>query len=253
MPFVEHQGAKLYWDEEGEGEPLMFIIGLGSSSRLWDRVRGELAEHFRTITFDHRGIDRSTLGNAKYSMALMASDAAAVLDAAEVEQAHVFGTSMGGMVAQEFALNFPHRVSSLILGCTMAGGPTAIRAPRPMLEGLTPEQVSRLMVALSYHPSTPKRLIEEDLKMIGVPDPAVYQAQLESIRSWECFSRLPEIDVPTLLIHGDSDQRIPFDNSPLIASQIPGAKVVTLTNTGHVFVTEKPAATFEAVLDFLLK
>jgi len=253
MPFVEHQGAKLYWDEEGEGEPLLLIIGLGSSSRLWERVRGELAEHFRTIAFDHRGIGRSTLGNAKYSMALMAMDAAAVLDAAEVEEAHVFGTSMGGMVAQEFALNFPHRVSSLILGCTMAGGPTAIRAPRPMTEGLTPEQIGHLLIALSYHPSTPRKLIEEDLGLIGVPNPAVYQAQLESILSWECFSRLPQIEVPTLLIHGDADQRIPFDNSPLIAAQLPNAKVVALPDTGHVFFTEKPAATFEAVLDFLLK
>jgi pimeloyl-ACP methyl ester carboxylesterase len=109
------------------------------------------------------------------------------------------------------------------------------------------------MTALSYHPSTPRKLIEEDLGLIGVPNPAVYQAQLESILSWECFGRLPEIEVPTLLIHGDADQRIPYDNSPLIASQIPNAKVVSLPNTGHVFFTEKPAATFEAVLDFLLK
>lgn len=252
MRFVEHQGAKLYWDEEGEGEPLLLIIGLGSTSRLWQRVRGELSEHFRTLTFDHRGIGRSSRGNAKHSMALMAADAAAVLDAAEVEQAHVFGVSMGGMVAQELALNFPHRVKSLILGCTMAGGPNAIRAPTPVTEGLTPEQVSKLMISLSYHPSTPRKLIEEDLAMIGTPAPAVYQAQLESITNWECFSRLPEIEVPTLLIHGAADQRIPVDNAPLIASQIAGAKVVTLPATGHVFLTEKPAATFEAVLDFLI-
>jgi 3-oxoadipate enol-lactonase len=109
------------------------------------------------------------------------------------------------------------------------------------------------MLSLTYHPLTPKKLIQEDLALMGTPDPAVYQAQLAAIASWECFSRLPEISVPTLLLHGDTDQRIPFDNSPLIASQIPGAKVLGIAGAGHMFLTEKPAATVEAVLDFLLK
>ena len=253
MPFAQHQGAKLYWDEQGEGDPLLLIMGLGSTSRLWERIRPALAEHFRTVTLDNRGIGRSTLGNAKYSMALMAADAAAVLDAAEIESAHVFGTSMGGMIAQELALSFPHRVRSLLLGCTMAGGATAIRAPRPETEGLTPEQAERALISLTYHPSTAQKLIEQDRELCGIPDAAVYKSQVLSMQNWECFIRLPEIAVPTLILHGDADQRIPFDNAPLIASQIPDAKVVTITDAGHVFLTDQPAATTEAVLDFLLE
>src|SRR5262244_2108372 len=128
MGFVVNQGAKIYWDEQGQGEPLLLIMGLGYPSDAWYRTRPVLAAKYRTIALDNRGVGRSEMPAGPYAIALMASDAAAVLDAAGVETAHVFGISMGGMIAQEFALQYPKRVRSLILGCTAAGGPTAIRA-----------------------------------------------------------------------------------------------------------------------------
>ena len=128
MPFVENQGAKIYWDEEGEGAPLLMIMGLGAASALWWRTRPVLASRYRTLAFDNRGVGRSDVPPGPYSMVVMASDAAAVLDAADIERAHIFGLSMGGMIAQEFALQYPGRVLSLILGCTAPGGPNAVRA-----------------------------------------------------------------------------------------------------------------------------
>ena len=121
MPFVENQGARIYWDEQGSGVPVLLIMGLGYTSDMWYRVRPALSAEYGTIALDNRGVGRSDMPPGPYSMALMASDAAAVLNAAGVESAHVFGVSMGGMVAQEFALQFPQRVRSLILGCTAAG------------------------------------------------------------------------------------------------------------------------------------
>jgi 3-oxoadipate enol-lactonase len=127
MPFVENQGAKLYWDEQGSGEPLLLIMGLSYPSYMWHRSRPVLANSYRTIALDNRGVGQSDVPPGIYSIALMASDAAAVMDAAGVESAHVFGVSMGGMIAQEFALQYPSRVRSLILGCTAAGGPHAVQ------------------------------------------------------------------------------------------------------------------------------
>src|ERR1700752_4587568 len=128
MPFAEDDGVKIYWEELGQGAPLLLIMGLGWASYLWHRTRPVVAQRYRTITLDNRGVGRSDVPEGPYPIAVMASDAAAVLDAAGVESADVFGVSMGGMIAQEFALQYPKRVRSLILGCTAAGGPTAVRA-----------------------------------------------------------------------------------------------------------------------------
>src|SRR5277367_669339 len=113
MPFTENQAAKIYWDEQGSGEPLLLIMGLSYPSYMWHRTRPLLAKSYCTIAFDNRGIGQSDVPAGVYPITMMASDAAAVLDAADVERAHVFGTSMGGMIAQEFALQYPERARSL--------------------------------------------------------------------------------------------------------------------------------------------
>src|ERR1700683_5189886 len=118
MPYVENQGTKIHWDEQGLGAPILMIMGLGYASPMWHRMRPALSQHFRTIAFDNRGVGLSDVPPGPYSIAAMASDAAAVLDAVGIAQAHVFGVSMGGMIAQEFALEYPVKTRSLILGCT---------------------------------------------------------------------------------------------------------------------------------------
>jgi pimeloyl-ACP methyl ester carboxylesterase len=110
MPFAENHGVRIYWDEQGQGEPLLMIMGLGYTAHMWYRARPLCAVHYRTVAFDNRGVGRSDVPPGPYSIELMASDAAAVLDAAAVRSAHVLGVSMGGMIAQEFALQYPERV-----------------------------------------------------------------------------------------------------------------------------------------------
>src|SRR6516225_1107338 len=107
MAFVENQGARIYWDEQGDGEPVLLIMGLGYTSHMWYRSRPLLATQYRTVALDNRGVGRSDAPPGPYAISMMASDAATVLDAAEVESAYVFGVSMGGMIAQEFALQCP--------------------------------------------------------------------------------------------------------------------------------------------------
>jgi pimeloyl-ACP methyl ester carboxylesterase len=259
MAYVENQGARIYWDEQGEGPPILLIMGLAYASCMWHRTRPVLADRFRTIAFDNRGIGKSDVPAGPYPIALMASDAAAVLDAAGLDSAHVFGVSMGGMIAQEFALQYPKRVRSLILGCTAAGGPAAVRAEPDAIQMLmsrdkmTPEQVLQAPIPFIYDAATSRERIDEDLaiRRPWLPRPEGYSAQLQGILAWEAYRRLPAIHAPTLVIHGESDRLVPAGNGKLIAERIPGAKLVTIPHASHLFLTDQTDAAHRAILQFL--
>ena len=259
MAFVENQGARIYWDEQGQGEPVLLLMGLAYPSHMWHRIRPVLAAHYRTVAFDNRGVGRSEVPLGPYPIALMASDAAAVLDAAGIESAHVFGVSMGGMVAQEFALQYPKRVRSLILGCTAAGGPTAVRAEpeaTQMLknrEKMSPEQAAEAAVPFIYDSTTPRERIDEDIaiRRPWFPRPEAYTAQLQGILVWEAYSRLSAIAAPTLVIHGESDRLVAPGNAKLIAERIPGAKLAMIPHASHLFLTDQPEVANRAIMNFL--
>ena len=259
MPFVENQGARIYWDEQGHGPPILLIMGLSYPSYMWHRTRPALSAHYRTVAFDNRGVGRSEVPPGPYPIALMASDAAAVMDAAGIERAHVFGISMGGMIAQEFALQYPKRVLSLILGCTAAGGPTAVRAEPEAAQMLmtrdkmSPEQALEAPVPFIYDSTTPRERIDEDLaiRRAWFPRPEAYTAQLQGILAWEAYSRLSGIAVPTLVIHGESDRLVPPGNGKLIAERIPGAKLVMIPHASHLFLTDQTEVSNDVILKFL--
>jgi 3-oxoadipate enol-lactonase len=237
----------------------LLIMGLAYPSQMWYRTRPLLASRCRTLALDNRGIGQSDVPQGPYPIALMASDAAAVLDAAGVDSSHVFGISMGGMIAQEFALQYPARVRSLILGCTAAGGPTAVRAEPEAIqmlmkrEKMSPEQAAEAAVPFIYDPATPRERIDEDLaiRRPWFPSPAGYAAQLQGILGWEAYSRLGQIVAPTLAIHGESDRLIPPGNANLIAERIPGAKLVMIPRASHLFFSDQPEVAHRAIMDFL--
>ncbi len=258
MSFVENKGARIYWDEQGSGEPLLLIMGLSYPSYMWHRSRPVFAKSYRTIALDNRGVGQSDVPPGVYSIALMASDAAAVLDAAGLESAHVFGASMGGMIAQEFALEYPRRVRSLILGCTAAGGPQAVKAQPEALEALlrrdvTPEESKEAIIPFIYDPATPRERIDEDMviRMKWYPTAQGYMGQQQGIFGWEAYSRLDQIAAPTLVIHGETDRLVPSGNARLIAEKIPAAKLVLIPHASHIFETDQPAAAHQAILQFL--
>ena len=259
MAFVENQGARIYWDEQGIGAPLLLIMGLGATSDWWWRTRPLLAARHRTIAFDNRGAGRSDVPPGPYAIALMASDAAAVLDAAGAERAHIVGVSMGGMIAQEFALQYPQRVLSLILGCTAAGGPNAVRAEPAAMQQLTgrasmtPEEAEEAILPFIYDAATPRARIEEDLAVRRSWYPKVegFTAQLQGIFAWQAYDRLPEISAPTLVIHGMDDRLVPAGNGKSIASRIPRAELVLIPAAGHLFITDQSEAAHAAMLKFL--
>jgi 3-oxoadipate enol-lactonase len=258
MSLVENQGTKIYWDEQGHGAPLLLIMGLGYAAAMWYRARPALAQRYRTIAFDNRGVGLSDVPPGPYSIATMASDAAAVLDAAGVTLAHVFGVSMGGMIAQEFALQYPARTRSLILGCTSPGGPLAVRAESKVIDvlfacGMTPEQAREAILPYIYDAATPQEKIAEDtsVRQRWLPTPAGYMAQLQGILAWESYSRITQITAPTLVIHGKSDALVPPGNGELIARRIPGAKLVLLDHASHLFLTDRTEEANREIVEFL--
>jgi len=258
MAFVQNQGAKIYWDDEGKGLPILLIMGLGWPSYLWYRTRPVLSARYRTIALDNRGVGQSDAPPGPYPIALMAADAAAVLDAAGVKRVHIFGLSMGGMIAQEFALQYPNRVQSLILGCTSPGGTHAVLAEPAATQllfsrGLSPEDFSKAINSFIYDSGTPKERIDQDfvLRKRWYPRPEGYIAQLHGILAWEAYSRLPQISAPVLVIHGESDRLVPPANGRIIAERIPGAKLVMIPHASHILGTDQPDAAHHAVLEFL--
>lgn len=259
MAFTANQGVKIYWDEQGDGEPLLLIMGLGYPSDAWYRTRPVLAGRYRTIAFDNRGVGRTEMPPGPYPIPVMASDAAAVLDAAGVEKAHIFGISMGGMIAQEFALQYPQRVRSLVLGCTASGGPHAVRAEASATQMLmargtmTKEEAAEAAVPFIYDRSTPRKLIDEDIerRRPWFPNVQAYTAQLQGILAWEAYSRLEKISAPTMVIHGEHDRLVPPGNGKLIAENIRGSELVMLKNASHIFTTDQPETAQSAILKFL--
>ena len=259
MPFTDSAGTRIYWTEQGHGEPLLLVMGLGYTHEMWHRTAPVLSKQFRTILFDNRGVGQSDVPPGPYAIASMADDAAAVLDAAGVERAHVFGISMGGMIAQEFALRHPQRVNKLVLGCTACGGPRAVRAASMVNNvllnrvNLPPDQLVRAIVPFIYDEHTDPRLIDEDIEIRkrAIPTAEGYLAQLMGILSWRSDDRLANIQAPTLVIHGESDRLVPIGNGEVIAQSIPGAKWVALADASHIFTTDQPEAAHRAVLSFL--
>jgi len=258
MPFVENLGARIYWDERGSGAPLLLIMGLGWPSYAWYRSRPVLSEKYRTIALDNRGVGQSEAPAGPYSITQMAADAAAVLNAARVNTAHIFGVSMGGMIAQEFALQYPKKVRSLILGCTAAGGPQAVRAEQEALQvlmtrGQDPDQFAAAISPYIYDSATSRERIEEDtaVRRKWYPPAEAYFAQLQAITTWEAYSRIAQIAAPTLVIHGENDRLVPPQNAQMIAERIPGAKLVMVPRASHIFTTDQTEAAHKAILEFL--
>ncbi len=260
MPYALNGDAKIYWEEHGSGEPLLLIMGLGATHDLWHRVVPWVAPHFRTILLDNRGAGQSDQPAGPFSIAAMAEDALAVLDAAGVKIARVFGASMGGMIAQELALAHPERVRSLILGCTACGGKQAVLADREVGAALAaratlpPAESIRLTIPYIYDASTSRDLVEEDvaLRIRTAMTNEAFASQYQAIRSWAgTYDRLAQLTMPVLVIHGETDRLVPPENGRIIASAIPPAELVMLPQASHIFFTDQPEASKRAILPFL--
>ncbi len=254
---------EMYYEDQGKSEPLLLIMGFGGSTLDWGWVLPpKLEERYRIIMFDNRGAGRSTQPPGPYSIRQMADDAANLMDALGLERADVFGASMGGMIAQELALNYPKRVKRLILGCTSAGGKGRVLAPPEIQAYLEPRTDMTLYQMLWWsapagypqeyidaHRDVVERKIQLDL--LYPSQLHAYKAQLAAYKAHDAYSRLSSLRMPTLILVGDRDVLIPPENSWILASIIPDARMQTIRGAGHIFWISHAEETFSALRDFL--
>jgi 3-oxoadipate enol-lactonase len=223
VPYAINKGVRIYWEEQGEGPPMLLIMGLSFTLEMWYRIRPALAERYRVIVFDNRGVGRSDS-------------------------------------PQELALRYPSRFRALLLGCTACG--PFYRAAWPNFErspglwkwvSLRGEARERALIRLLYADGTPMSRIEEDIRIrcVNQPSTVAVLSQLAGILAWSSFRRLPQLRLPTLVVHGEQDHILPSANGRVVSERIPGSELVLLPNAGHMITTDQPEMCLEVIERFL--
>lgn len=268
MPYIQVDDTRIWYETFGRGEPLLLIMGLGGTVQSWGLQIPELAEQYQLICLDNRGAGRSDKPPGPYTIEAMADDTLAVLDALGITAAHVLGVSMGGLIAQALYHAQPARVRSLILGCTGAGPndpdyvPPAPHVWETLLldrDSESLEFIFEAMIPIFYHPSYRARMPGLLARLLQLQDtlpqpPHAYSAQICACRTHVPNSpRLHNIQVPTLVLHGDDDEIWPLANASRLAERIPGAELEVIPDSGHMFMIERPHEFNQAVLDFLTR
>ena len=252
MASVSVDGVNIYYEVMGQGDPMVMIQGYGQYSLQWGPLPNEFAKQYKVILIDNRGTGRSDKPDAPLTVPMMADDVVKVLDALSIRRAIVFGVSMGGMIAQEFAINHADRLTNLILGCTTPGGPNSIK-PTPegakilfdydYLKNMTAEQrsleVFRFFCSEDFIKENPDALKQYHEATIKYPTPLyTFARQAEAVSKFDTWDRLEKIKAPTMIISGTSDHIIPFKNSELLEQRIPGAELTLLQDKRHGFFIE---------------
>lgn len=255
----------IYYEVHGNGEALVGISGYGMSSAGWMTAMHIFGEEYRMVILDNRGTGRSDKPDIPYSMEMMADDVVGLLDIIGIDAAHIFGISMGGLIAQNLALRYPQRVINLVLACTHCGGTHYVAADAKVVwrlldferaQKLTPEENLRemmpLMCSQQFLDDNPGIIEQFVVWNTKYPTPLHGSTrQLEAMQGHDTYARLPEINAPTLVISGDIDKIVPVENSKLLADRIPDAELVIIENMGHGFFIEAADEFNKTVLDFL--
>ncbi|WP_016701512.1 alpha/beta fold hydrolase [Actinoalloteichus spitiensis] len=250
-------GARIWYQGEGHGDPVLLLPGQSLDSRMWGPVATDLAARHHVIRMDNRGTGRSEDGtDTDYSTALFARDALAVLTDQGIDRAHVYGFSMGGRVAQVLATLAPERVGALVLGATGPGGTEEFPRSEAANEALRTVSTPAGRAALTDLFFTPDWVRDHPELVESVAPANSRRSQRRHFiasadhRGWDL---LPRITAPTLVLHGGDDALTPPENAHRIANRIPGARVRIFDGARHgVHLEARPAAS-DAVLDFLAR
>ncbi len=257
MPLAKLNGININYKVEGHGEPLVMIMGFGASRSGWFPQIRFFRKYYQVITFDNRGTGKSDKPPSPYSTRMMADDTVKLMDFLKIEKAHIIGLSMGGMIAQELAINHPHRVMKLVLACTYArqdetSGDTVELAK---FSQLTPQQKFTAIVGLAFNKPVYgfvfALLARIQTRFMRASDRVGIEGQSEACRLHNTLDRLPLITAPTLVIVGTGDRIIKPVSSEVIASKIPNAKLVRVEGGSHYFSLEMKKIFNREVLNFL--
>ena len=251
MPSIDAGGSELHYLRAGSGEPMLLIQGMSATHMAWGRpFLAPLEASFDCIVFDNRGMGLSGQAQLPFEITDLAGDVAALLDALEIERAHVVGISMGGMIAQELALAHPERVRSLSLGATYCGGPEGTLMDPADLQMLAAamasgerEQVFRAMWEINLSPAfreDESRFAEFCAMASVLPAPReVIVQQMQACAAHDTSTRLAGLEVPAQVIHGTADRLLAVDNGIQIAALL-SVEPRLLEDVGHMFWWEQP-------------
>ena len=263
MRTIELSSGVMHYDIQGTGDALLLIPGFASGAWSWSWQTPELARSFTVITFDPLGIGGSTINEgATVSIYAIADNIESLMEAFEIDSAHVLGISFGGFVGQEFAVRYPHRVRRLVLASTSFGGPDHVAPAMPVLaafastDGLNTAERIRKYMRVAFTPEFVEahgetvdrfcRLREESF----VPR-EVYIQQLQAALSFDMQDKVSAIEAETLVVTGENDVVVPAENSRNLAAALPNAQLATISGTGHMAFVEKADEFNRIVTEFL--
>ena len=255
MPHCGVVGARIHYEVDGEGEPLVLIAGTAFDLSFWEDLVPEL-RGFRVLRVDNRGAGLSEAPDGALSIGCMADDVAAVMDTVGMPSAHVYGASMGGLIAQELAIRHSERVLSLVLGSTWAGGlplSRAVRALPLLMSRKDPEDLLRAtapFLSATPIPATDDRFPGHDLAPRNKPG---LKRQLAAQMRYSSLRRLHTIRQPTLIMHGEKDRLVSPWNARRLARRIPGARLRLIVGSGHLHHRDRPRESRDVLLDFLME
>jgi 3-oxoadipate enol-lactonase len=241
---------------KGEGPALVLLSGQANNHHWWDSVRADFHATRRTITLDYRGTGDSDKPDEPYTTPGFAEDVVAVLDALGIERADVYGTSMGGRVAQWLGARHPERVRRLVLGCTTPGGAHGIERDRTISAALAstdPATAKATLLDLMYTPAWLADHPHGPWYVLGDRDMPAYarRRHLLASRRHDAWDVLPDITAPTLVVHGTADRFNPAENAPLLAARVPDARLHLIPDARHAYFEEFREVASPLVLDFL--
>jgi 3-oxoadipate enol-lactonase len=260
------EGLKLRYEIRGNGEPVALIMGFSGSGRGWGEPFLKLMEaRFKIFVIDNRGTGESDRPQAEFTLGELAADILAVLDHAKTPRAHIFGISMGGMIAQEFAVAYPERTRGLVLGCTNCGSSHSVAADPAALAnlipapGMDPIEAARRAFSVAcgkafLNSEAGQAILNQAIADMGnypITPLDTLMRQGQAVAGFDSFARLGQIKSPTLIIHGDDDSIVPYPNAEVLHGAIAGSKKHTLKAAGHMFFWEVPDETVRVSGDFL--
>ena len=260
MPEIDHGGRTIYYEDLGDGPPIVLSHSFLCSGEMWGPQLGPLSERYRVVNIDQRGHGRSGEATGRFEIYDLVDDVVSVLDRLEIERAVWGGLSIGGMIAMRAALRYPERMCGLIIVDSHAGRETTYKKIKyramnlgAKLIGLRPflPAVNPLMFGRTTLEDNPGLVEEWGERFSSVHLPSISATLGALMRRDDVVDRLGSVQVPTLVIVGDEDVSLPVEYSREIVTAIPGARLVVVEKAGHLSALEQPEAVTDAMLKFL--
>ncbi len=266
MPVAKVNGISLYYEVKGSGMPFFLIQGFGGGHRGWFFQTRSFSRYYKVVTADSRGVGSTSTTDNPYTLETLAKDVIGLMDYLDIDRTHLLGMSMGGMIAQEFAINYPERVEKLVLGSTYTNGDETRTMSEEMQKVLnigddpSDEDIEKVDVVKFMGAITDLSLNSTLFKTIFTPFSKMYarmigmdalMGQFRAASTCATRGRLREIKAPTLVIVGTEDRIVPPIASDVIVSEIPNAKLVKFEGGSHSIHLEMRNRFNKEILDFL--